>query len=63
MMLYLVNTMIRLNLSEHEFFRLAHIWAFKGRDPNIHDDVAQYQLNGVVPKYVQRYLHYIQGEK
>jgi len=62
MMLYLVETMKRLRLDNHTFFRLAHIWAFRGRDPQIHDDVAQFELHGVVPKYVQRYLHEIQGE-
>jgi len=62
MILYLVNTLKRLNMNEVTFFRLAHIWAFSGRDPQIHDDVAQFKLHGIIPKYVQRYLHHIQGE-
>jgi hypothetical protein len=61
MMLYLVATMNRLNVDTHTFFRMAHVWAFQ-KDPQIHDDVAQYQLHGVVPKYVVSYLKYIQGE-
>lgn len=61
MLLYLVDTMKRLDLDEQSFFRLAHIWAF-GKDVSVADDVAQFRLHSVIPKYVQRYLHYVQGE-
>lgn len=58
MLLYLVETMNRLKVDEQTFFRMAHVWSF-GTDPSVQDDVAQWKLHGIVPRYVQKYLQYI----
>ena len=61
MLLYLMNTMKRLNVDNLTFFRMAHIWSF-GTDPVLSDDVAQFMLHGIIPKYVQSYLRHLQGD-
>ena len=40
---------------EQTFFRLAHIYLF-GSDPDLSNDVAQYKLHAIIPRYVVRYL-------
>lgn len=59
MLLFLVNKLRQLNTDELTFFRVAHVWAF-GTDPDLHDDVAQFKLHGVVPVYVKNYLKTLQ---
>lgn len=59
MHLFLVNKMDQLKVDVLTFFRIAHVWAF-GTDPDLHDDVAQYQLHAVIPRYVVNYLKSIQ---
>jgi hypothetical protein len=61
MLLYLVETLNRLRTDEQTFFRMAHVWCF-GTDPDVSNDVAQYKLHGIVPKYVQRYLTHVKEE-
>jgi hypothetical protein len=51
------DILVHLDVDAATFFRMAHIRVFNGRDPQIHDDVAQWTLNGVVPKYVQRFIN------
>lgn len=53
----------RLNVNARTFFRVAHIRVFDGRDPNVDDDAAQYELHGVVPLYVEKFiLNDLKGE-
>lgn len=40
---------------EQTFFRLAHIYCF-GTDPDLSNDVAQYRMHAIIPRYVVRYL-------
>ncbi len=40
---------------EQTFFRLAHIYCF-GTDPDLSNDVAQFKLHAIIPRYVVRYL-------
>ena len=44
-----------LRTDVHTFFRLAHIYRF-GTDPDLSNEVAQYQLHAVIPRYVEAYL-------
>lgn len=60
MLLFLVNKMRQLKADELTFFRIAHVWAF-GTDPDLHDDVAQFKLHGIVPVYVRNYLKTLQA--
>lgn len=60
MLLFLTNKMRQLNMDALTFFRVAHVWAF-GTDPDLHDDVAQFLLHGVVPIYVRNYLKTLQA--
>jgi len=62
MHLYLVYEMRRLKVDELTFFRIAHVWSF-GTDPDLHDDVAQYKLHAVIPKYVEKYVQNLQQER
>ena len=48
-----------LKVDELTFFRIAHVWAF-GTDPDLHNEVAQYKLNAIIPKYVERYVQSLQ---
>lgn len=48
-----------LRLDVHMFFRIAHFDAF-GTNPDLSDDVAQYRLNALIPRYVVVYLDKIQ---
>ena len=59
MHLYLVNTMNRMNVDTLTFFRSAHQWAF-GKDAHLHNEVAQYELNAVIPPFVRKYVMHIQ---
>jgi hypothetical protein len=61
MVLYLVHTMNKLKVDNLTFFRMAHVWCF-GTDPPLHDDVAQFLLHSVVPKYVERYLAHLREQ-
>lgn len=61
MNLLLKNALERSKRTEAEFFRMCHIWLF-GKDQMCHNDVAQYKLYGVIPKYVQEYIHYIEDD-
>lgn len=51
-----------LRMDVHTFFRVSHVWCF-GTDPDLNDDVAQFRLHSVIPRYVVRYLDNLyQGE-
>lgn len=55
MNLLLRNALVVSRKTEEEFFRMCHLWRF-GKDQMCNDDVAQYKLHGVIPKYVQAWL-------
>jgi hypothetical protein len=57
--LFLVNKLNQLKVDAQTFFRIAHVWAF-GTDPDLSNDVAQYQLHAVIPRYVISYLKSLQ---
>lgn len=61
MLLVVKEAMNRSNTEPALFFRLAHIWSF-GTDPDTGNDVAQFLLHGVCPKYVQKYAEHIVEE-
>lgn len=61
MILYLVETMRRLNVDTHTFFRMAHIRMFN-TDPDLSNDVCQFHMHAIVPKYVCSYLKLLQQE-
>jgi hypothetical protein len=44
-----------LRTDVYTFFRLAHVWSF-GTDPDLSNEVAQYRMHAVIPKYVCTYL-------
>jgi hypothetical protein len=47
--------LIELNTDVYTFFRICHIKKF-GKDPDLHDTVAQFLLHGTVPTFVQEFL-------
>jgi hypothetical protein len=59
MFLFFSYKLSQLKMDELTFFRVAHVWAF-GTDPDLHDDLAQYLLHGILPKYVVNYLKTLQ---
>lgn len=59
MHLFLVNKLNQLKVDAHTFFRIAHVWAF-GTDPDLSNDVAQYELHALIPRYVVSYLKSLQ---
>lgn len=61
MILYMHNVMDQMRVDEFMFFRIAHQWRF-GRDLLGGDDVAQYRLHAVIPKYAQEFLRHLQGK-
>lgn len=58
MLLYLVETLNRLRRDDLSFFQEAYIWAFK-KEGEVSNDVVQYRLHAIIPKYVQKYLQHI----
>jgi hypothetical protein len=58
MLLYLVKTIEDLRVTDRQFFRLAHIWCF-GTDPDLGNDVMEFKLHSIIPKYVERYLNHL----
>lgn len=59
MHLYLAEKMSRLDVQPTYFFRLAHQWRF-GRDVDVTQDALAYKICGIIPLYVQEYVHHIQ---
>lgn len=55
MLLSLVLAIERSKLTEVDFFRCAHQWAF-GKDCASTTDYEQFKLHGIIPKYVIQYL-------
>jgi hypothetical protein len=41
--------------TEVEFFQMCHLWRFQ-KVQNCVDDVCQYRLHGIIPKYVQQWV-------
>lgn len=58
----LEDAMKRLRIDEHTFFRIAHQWAF-GKMPDLHREVLEYKVCGIIPPYVTRYLSHIGKEQ
>lgn len=61
MLLAIKERLLRLRLDSKTFFRMAHMFCF-GRDVDLTEDVRRFETNGVVPKYVERYMAHLQGE-
>lgn len=59
MLLYLANKIHELGGDIQRFFRTAYMWRF-GKDYDCVNDVCQYKLHAIVPKYVQEYIKHIQ---
>lgn len=59
MLLYLRNKLDELRIDDIRFFRVAHQWCFN-RDVACWNEVSQYRLHGILPKYVVRYLKELQ---
>ncbi len=62
MHLYLAEKMHRLRVDAKYFFRLAHQWRF-GRDVDVTQDALAYKICGIIPLYVQEYVHHMQQEE
>lgn len=62
MHLYLAETMRSLGKDEQTFFRAAYMWRF-GKDYDCVNDVCQYRLHALIPKYVVEYVDNIQKEE
>lgn len=60
MLLYLKAKIAELGTDEHQFFRTAYMWRF-GKVLFSDTDALQYRLHAVVPKYVEDYIHHLQG--
>jgi len=50
-----------LRIDVYTFFRVAHVHQF-GTDPDMSNQVAQWKMHAVIPKFVCDYLDYI-GEE
>lgn len=61
MLLAIRETLLRLRLDSKHFFRLAHLHCF-ARDVDCSADALEFEKHGVVPKYVERYMAFLQGE-
>lgn len=59
MYLYLVNKIKTLRLSDHEFFRAAHQWAFNHCPIDLMPDVIQFRLHQTIPKYVVSFVEHL----
>lgn len=59
MQLYLANTMDRLKVDAHTFFRIAYLWRFN-KTPELTCDVIEYTVSGIIPIYVQDYVQHLQ---
>lgn len=62
MHLYLADRMVRLRVTEQQFFRTAHMWRFN-RDAEINADVLAYKIGGIIPLYVQEFVKDIQQKE
>jgi len=51
--------MNKARTDEQSFFRSAYIWRF-GKDTDVSNDVCQYKLHAIVPRYVEEYVANIQ---
>lgn len=60
MLLYLANKIHELGDDPQRFFRAGYMWKF-GKDHDCVNDVCQYKLHGIVPKYIEEYIRYIQS--
>lgn len=61
MLLAIREKLLRLRLDSKTFFRMAHLYCF-GRDVDVSADAALFETQGVVPRYVARYMAHLQGE-
>jgi hypothetical protein len=61
MVLAIRQTLLRLRLDSKTFFRMAHLKVF-GRDVDCSGDALEFDNHAVVPRYVERYMAYLQGE-
>lgn len=59
MQLYLWNYLDKNKMTSLTLFRIAHVFFFAS-DPPMEDLVAQYELHGIIPTHVIRYLRHLQ---
>ena len=59
MHLYLMNKMHESKTDPLTFFRIAHVHLF-GTDPDMHNLVARYKIDGIIPQHVVQYLKRLQ---
>lgn len=59
MYLYLREKIRSLGDDEQRFFRTAYMWRFQ-KDADVSNDVCQYRLHAIIPKYVEDYVHHLQ---
>lgn len=50
-----------LRIDVHTFFRIAHVHEF-GTDPDMSNQVAQWRMHAVIPRFVCDYLDSLEGE-
>lgn len=62
MLLYLAHKIQETGGDEQQFFRTAYMWRF-GKDYACANDICQYRLHAIVPKYVVEYIQHIQSKK
>lgn len=61
MFLMLKEILLRRKVDDQTFFRAAYQWCF-GKDCDVSNDVAQFKLHAIVPRYVERYILHCQEE-
>ena len=59
MLLYFRNKLDELRIDDIRFFRIAHQWCFN-RDVAYLNEVSEYRLHSILPKYVIRYIKHLQ---
>ena len=59
-LLLLKHALLQTKKSELEFFQEAFLWKFK-KIYNCVNDVVQFRLHAIIPRYVAEYLDHIYG--
>ena len=60
--MYLAHKICELRVETSYFFRMAHQWKFN-IDANVSRDVIEYEVAGIVPRYVQDYVQHLQQKE
>lgn len=62
MHLWLADRLVRDSVEAKYYFRMAHQWRF-GRDVDTTRDALEYKLCGIIPLYVQEFIHHTQQKE